>query len=94
MKDLCSFFVEYDYALEENASGVPHLHILALTRSALRKDNMKRKVNNAVLKYVRAPDLKSGLDVRVVNSVGPVREYIGKQTVVEVARWSWLGGGR
>ena len=69
---------EIEYVPEQHESGKIHLHFMLLHRLATKRENFKTTVQRIVQKHIAAPDVRKGIDVRVIKDVDAVREYMSK----------------
>lgn len=74
---------ELDYGLETTSKGEPHLHTLCLWKKSVERSNLRATVQRIVTKFISLPDVKHGIDIRVVDDVDVVRKYISKETECE-----------
>lgn len=71
---------EIDYVSESHESGRIHVHIMLLLQKSTTRCNFKQTVKSICLKYISAPDVKNGLDVRVITDQKVVQEYMEKSS--------------
>lgn len=69
---------EVEYVPEQHESGKIHVHFMLLCRLATKRENFKQTVQRIVEKHIAAPDVRKGIDVRVIKDVAAVREYMSK----------------
>lgn len=80
LHDLSKRCDEIDYVPEQHESGKMHMHLMMFTKKAVVPSNLKRTVVLITSKYIPAPDVKSGVVVRVIKDTQAVVDYMQKQS--------------